>query len=212
MSSRRKSPGLHIVSAHARNGKPVRAHPRGKGKKVERKSRVVRSSTPIGKQLYEMQDLWLEHYAFGRPHDDPDRYSDRPNNKERARIQEHAMDAVREMRKTDWIGWGYVEEKLGRIHDNYLSRYRRDPYLWGDFKRMTKNDKEIFSKFVELERSKTRPLYAKLENPIQRAAIRSVMDFAVLVSNPDVTKAELWVSYNDLRKKVDDYYKDYKKA
>jgi len=201
---RRKSPVRHTVSRHIRNGKQVSSYRRGEGhprRKFKTVGRVIKSSLSIGKQIGDAQDLWLEHYAFGKPRGDPDRYSVRPENRERARIQEHAMDAVREMRK-DWRGWGYIEEKLGRIHDNYLGTYDEYPSDWYNFKKLSRYDREIFAKLVQLEKEKVRPLYKKLKNREQRDAITATMDFVVMVSDPTVTLDELWKQYHHLRWKV----------
>ena len=199
---KRKRPVRHPVKSHTRAGSSVKSYHRGAGKKSQRLRKVVSVKSP-GRRLYEAQNLWLEHYAFGRPEGDPDRYQHRLDNRERSRVQEHAMDAVREMRKDDWAtGWGYIEEKLGRVHDNYLGLYDENPVDWRIFTKLTRNDREILSRFVELEREKVRPLYKGIGDEVKRDAIVTTMDFVVLVASPAVTLDELWDQYHLVRRKV----------
>jgi len=160
------------------------------------------------KRIYDTQDLWLEHYAFGRPHGDPKRYSEQPGNRERSLVQERAMDAVREA-CTSRDG-GYIGEKLGRIEDNYLGLYDRNPVDWAEFQKMWPGDKKIFKKFNDLEKEKLRPLYDTVKNPFLRRAVTSCMDFTVLVSKPTVTRSELNRSFKrcklDMTKMLGKHY------
>ncbi len=199
---KRRTPVRHTVKGHTRAGSSVKSYHRGSGRKSQRSRKVVSTKSP-GRRLYEAQNLWLEHYAFGRPEGDPDRYQHRLDNRERSKVQEHAMDAVREMRKDDWAtDWGYIEEKLGRVHDNYLGLYDENPVDWHIFTKLTRNDREILSRFVELEREKVRPLYKGIDDEVKRDAIITTMDFVVLVASPMVTLDELWDQYYLVRRKV----------
>ena len=153
----------------------------------------------VGRAIFNAQDKWLEHYKFGKG----DVHMYRLQNADRSKLQEHAMDAVRELSRSK--GGGYVGEKIGRI-ERYLDGYDEYSSDWGEFSFVTKKDREILKELVRLENEKVRPLYSQIREPYLRKAIVNGMNFVNLVSDPNVTKEELRRSFSVFKHGTDEYY------
>jgi len=153
--------------------------------------------------IYAAQDLWLEHFRFGQPETPSSeryKYSWEFSNKERSRVLEHTMDAVREAVTRG--GANYIAEKIGRVEDNYLGQYNRPGY-WGDYCNLNKRDKEILEKFRELEAEKMRPLYSTIKDEKQRNAVKSCMDFAIEVAQPRCNLNTLKTGFSQCKRSME---------
>ena len=154
--------------------------------------------------IYVAQDLWLEHFRFGQPETPKSeryKYAWEFSNRERSKILEHTMDAVREaVTRGDA---NYISEKIGRVEDNYLNIYNRNREDWEEYCKLNKRDEEILDKFRDIESEKLRPLYNTIKDETQRDAVTSCMDFAVEVAQPTCNYRFLKTGFSQCKRNME---------